>query len=243
MSGATLDARPEPRRPKGAFDDDVYGKNLDVGQLRRLLHWMRPYRAQAIWSLVLVLLSAVAAIMAPTVMSRVLVDGIVLQHQGPELADLGQQAFNHWIAATFGLTPLLAACVQYMFWIALAAALGRGFGILFGRATLNTLRDLRCDLFEHLEHLPSSFYDRVAVGRVMTRVANDVETLFELFAGFGQLAGQFVPFFVAITRFTSRALYSIVIPAPASVLATSWVSPNQPPTSFGMSRVSDPGSG
>ena len=39
--------------PVGAFDDDVYGKNLDVGQLRRLLRWMKPYRAQAILSLVL----------------------------------------------------------------------------------------------------------------------------------------------------------------------------------------------
>jgi len=188
-----------PRRMKGAFDEDVYGKNLDVRQVSRLLHWMRPYRGQAIGSLVLVLLAAVASIMAPTVMSRVLVDGIVLKHQGPVLADLGQEAFNHWIAVTLSVTPLIAACIQYMVWILLAAALGRGFGILFGRATLNTLRDLRCDLFAHLEHLPSSFYDRVAVGRVMTRVANDVETLFELFAGFGQLAGQFVPFFVAIT--------------------------------------------
>ncbi|MEI9993052.1 MAG: ABC transporter ATP-binding protein [Rhizomicrobium sp.] len=197
MTDAT--ATDAPRRPKGAFDDDVYGKSLDTGQVRRLLGWMKPYRAQAIGSLVLVLLAAVAAIMAPTVMSRVLIDGIVLDHRGPALADLGQEALNHWIAATFGLTPLVAACAQYMGWVLLAAALGRGFGILFGRATLNTLRDLRCDLFEHLEHLPSSFYDRVAVGRVMTRVANDVETLFELFAGFGQLAGQFVPFFVAIS--------------------------------------------
>ncbi|MEJ0026225.1 MAG: ABC transporter ATP-binding protein [Rhizomicrobium sp.] len=197
MTDATVTTA--PRRPKGAFDDDVYGKSLDVGQVRRLLHWMKPYRAQAIGSLVLALLAAIAAIMAPTVMSRVLVDGIVLKHQGPELADLGQEAFNRWIAASLGTTPLIAACIQYMLWILLAAGLGRGFGILFGRATLNTLRDLRCDLFEHLEHLPSSFYDRVAVGRVMTRVANDVETLFELFAGFGQLAGQFVPFFVAIT--------------------------------------------
>ncbi|MEJ1970555.1 MAG: ABC transporter ATP-binding protein [Rhizomicrobium sp.] len=197
MTDAAIDSA--PRRPKGAFDDDVYGKSLDVSQVSRLLHWMKPYRLQAWSSLVLVLLSAVASIMAPTVMSRVLVDGIVLNHQGPALADLGQEAFNRWIALGLGVSPLLAACIQYMIWILLAAAFGRGFGILFGRATLNTLRDLRCDLFEHLEHLPSSFYDRVAVGRVMTRVANDVETLFELFAGFGQLAGQFVPFFVAIT--------------------------------------------
>jgi ATP-binding cassette subfamily B protein len=188
-----------PRRMKGAFDDDVYGKNLDVGQVRRLLHWMKPYRGQAFASIILVLLAAVASILGPVVINRVLIDSILSHKQGGEIGDLGQIAFNQWLVATTGLTPLNAACLQYIIWVLLAAALGRGFGILFGRATLNTLRDLRCDLFEHLEHLPSSFYDRVAVGRVMTRVANDVETLFELFAGFGQLAGQFVPFFVALT--------------------------------------------
>ncbi|HJW40386.1 MAG TPA: ABC transporter ATP-binding protein [Rhizomicrobium sp.] len=189
-----------PRRMKGAFDDDVYGKSLDVGQVRRLLSWMRPYRWHAIGSLVLVLAAAVASIMGPVVVNRVLIDGILQHgHQGGAIGDMGQIALNHWLAPALGIRPLYAACVQYLFWVLLAAALGRGFGILFGRATLNTLRDLRCDLFDHLEHLPASFYDRVAVGRVMTRVANDVETLFELFAGFGQLAGQFVPFFVAIT--------------------------------------------
>lgn len=188
------------RRMNGAFDDDVYGKSLDVGQVRRLLHWMRPYRVHAYASLVLVLLSAICAILGPLVINRVLIDNILSPSQKTaEVSDLGQNALNHAIVAATGASPLVAACGQYVFWILLAALFGRGFGILFGRAVLNTLRDLRCDLFEHLEHLPSSFYDRVAVGRVMTRVANDVETLFELFGGFGQLAGQFVPFFVAIT--------------------------------------------
>jgi ATP-binding cassette subfamily B protein len=200
VTDATLDDAPPPRRAKGAFDDDVYGKNLDVGQVRRLMRWMRPYRAQAVLSLVLVLLAAVASIMGPITINRVLIDTILQpSHKGAEIGDLGTLAIHDWLIGTAGMTPLHAACLQYIVWVLLAAALGRGFGILFGRATLNTLRDLRCDLFEHLEHLPSSFYDRVAVGRVMTRVANDVETLFELFAGFGQLAGQFVPFFVAIT--------------------------------------------
>src|SRR5512142_2228722 len=98
MTDATAGPVPDvPKRLKSAFDDDVYGKNLDVGQLRRLLRWMRPYRAQAFGSLVLVLSAAVASIMAPTVMSRVLIDGIVLKHQGPVLADLGQEDFNDWI--------------------------------------------------------------------------------------------------------------------------------------------------
>ena len=199
MTDATINSAP-PRRMKGAFDDEIYGKSLDVNQVSRLMRWMRPYRGQAIGSLVLVLLAAIASIMGPVVVNRVLIDGILQQeHKGREIGDLGQVALNHWLVGALGTTPIYAACLQYIVWVLLAAALGRGFGILFGRATLNTLRDLRCDLFEHLEHLPSSFYDRVAVGRVMTRVANDVETLFELFAGFGQLAGQFVPFFVAIT--------------------------------------------
>ena len=66
-------------------------------------------------------------------------------------------------------------------------------------AVVKGLRDLRNDLFVHLETRPSSFYDRVAVGRVMTRVTNDVEALYELLRGLGTLIGEFVPFLVALT--------------------------------------------
>jgi ATP-binding cassette, subfamily B, multidrug efflux pump len=196
---ATANPVASPRRMHGAFDDDsIYAKNFDIKQVLRLLHWMRPYRKHAFGAIALVLLSATFAVLAPTVIGRVFVDDIVLHTSGRGFADFGQKAFNHWIAGTLGVSPLAAACVQYMFWVLLWATCARGFGVLLGRAILNTLRDLRCDLFAHLEKLPSSFYDRVAVGRVMTRVANDVETLFELFAGFGQVIGQFIPFFFAM---------------------------------------------
>ena len=66
-------------------------------------------------------------------------------------------------------------------------------------SVINGLRDLRLDLFRHLETRPSSFYDRVAVGRLMTRVTNDIEALYELLRGVGTLIGEFVPFFVALT--------------------------------------------
>jgi ATP-binding cassette, subfamily B, multidrug efflux pump len=188
-----------PRRLQSAFDDDsIYAKSFDFGQVLRLLHWMRPYRAHAFGAIALVLMSATFAVLAPTVIGRVFVDDIVLHAPGRGFADFGQKTLNAWIASRFAIPPLAAACVQYMIWVLLWSVCARGFGVLLGRAILNTLRDLRCDLFEHLERLPSSFYDRVAVGRVMTRVANDVETLFELFSGFGQVIGQFVPFFIAM---------------------------------------------
>ena len=56
---------------------------------------------------------------------------------------------------------------------------------------IKALRDLRLDLFTHLETRPSSFYDRVAVGRIMTRVTNDIEALYELLRGIGTLIGSY----------------------------------------------------
>jgi ATP-binding cassette, subfamily B, multidrug efflux pump len=38
----------------------------------------------------------------------------------------------------------------------------------------------------------------VAVGRIMTRITNDIQALFELLMGVGQLVGEFVPFFIAL---------------------------------------------
>jgi ATP-binding cassette subfamily B protein len=45
-----------------------------------------------------------------------------------------------------------------------------------------TLYDLRRDIFERLQRLPMSFYDRSPVGRLVTRVTTDVDALNDLFA-------------------------------------------------------------
>jgi ATP-binding cassette subfamily B protein len=43
------------------------------------------------------------------------------------------------------------------------------------------MRDLRMEIFEHLQRLSVSFFDRNPAGRLITRVTSDVETLNELF--------------------------------------------------------------
>jgi ATP-binding cassette subfamily B protein len=42
--------------------------------------------------------------------------------------------------------------------------------------------DLRMEIFSHLQRLSISYFDRNPVGRLMTRVTSDVETLNELFS-------------------------------------------------------------
>lgn len=189
----------KPPKDYSIFEDDMDTRGFDLHLIWRLTKWIAPYRLGMLAALVLVLLAASAAVLAPVVVSRVVVDGILLPSSGTHAPDFGQKALTLWLHGLTGFSPLVVACGLYALWIALWALFGHGFRITLARAVLNGLRDLRRDLFEHLEHLPSSFYDRVAVGRVMTRLTNDIETLFELLAGFGVLLGEFVPFFVAVT--------------------------------------------
>src|SRR5438552_3504057 len=49
------------------------------------------------------------------------------------------------------------------------------------RVGQHIMLDLRLALFRHLQRLPISFYDRTPIGRLMTRVTNDVDVLNELF--------------------------------------------------------------
>ncbi len=189
----------KPKRDYSVFEDDIETTGVDFALLKRLFSWMKPYRTQGFMAIGLVLLSASAAVLAPVVISRVVVDGILLPESATTAPDFGQKALNGFLASSLSLHPLITACLLFAVWTILWAVFSHGFRIMLARTVLHALRDLRRDLFAHLERLPSSFYDRVAVGRVMTRLTNDIETLFELLAGFGVLLGEFVPFFVAVS--------------------------------------------
>jgi ATP-binding cassette subfamily B protein len=213
----------EVKKDYSIFEDDIDIRKFDLKLIWRLTHWIAPYRRQMLMALSLVLLAASAAVLAPVVVSRVVVDGILLPASGTPAPDFGQKALTLWLHETTGLQPLVTACGLYAVWISLWALFGHGFRITLASAVLRGLRDLRRDLFEHLEHLPSSFYDRVAVGRVMTRLTNDIETLFELLAGFGVLLGEFVPFFVAVTimlALNPTLTFELLAILPLAALAT-----------------------
>ena len=98
------------------------------------------------------------------------------------------------------------------------------FACSFGEAMLtnylgqSVMRDLRMQIFAHLQRLSVSFFDRNPAGRLITRVTSDVETLNELFtsgvvSGIGDLFTLFaigIAMFVLDWRLTLAAL--LVIP-------------------------------
>jgi ATP-binding cassette, subfamily B, multidrug efflux pump len=190
--------RSDARRDYSMFDAELSGAVLNLQLLRRLLRWLGPYRITFAISGLLVLVASTLQVLMPIVLSLVVIDHIIQGNPDTGMPDLGMLDLNEFIADTLAVHPLLAACVLYAALQIGWAVTGHAHRLTLISSVINGLRDLRLDLFRHLETRPSSFYDRVAVGRVMTRVTNDVEALYELLRGIGALVGEFVPFFVAL---------------------------------------------
>ena len=187
------------KRDYSMFDADLSGAVLNVSLLGRLLSWLKPYRGQLVLSSVLVLVASFLNILLPITISLVAIDYIIRTEPTTNAPDFGLIELNDWLSQSLSIHPLLAACLTYAVCHSLWAAIAHAHRMTLIGAVVKGLRDLRNDLFAHLETRPSSFYDRVAVGRVMTRVTNDVEALYELLRGLGTLIGEFVPFLVALT--------------------------------------------
>ena len=182
-----------------AFDADLRYQALNLKLFLRLLKWVRPYRGTFLASCGLILVSAAVGVMVPIVTGRVVIDTILVPDpRSAQTPDYGLIAITEWIVETFSVHPLIGACLLYLALTLGAAMTMYAHRVALSSSVLRALRDLRIDLFDRLEHKPASFYDHVAIGRVMTRVTNDIENLFELLTGFGMFAGEFVPFVLAM---------------------------------------------
>ena len=187
-----------PVRNYSAFDAELTHQALNMRLFLRLLKWTKPYRVTLIAAAVLVIVGVGLMSLMPVFQYRVVVDEILV----PNPAAAEQPSFYlaetlHWLAASLEVAPLTAAVVMFLALFIVQTVVGLAHQLLLTSGALKTLRDLRIDLFASLERKPASFYDHVAVGRVMTRVTNDVENLFELLVGFVGRAGVVIQFFVA----------------------------------------------
>lgn len=180
------------------FDADIHGQPANMQYLLRIFDWVKPHRKTATISIILVVLASLLAVLMPVVITRVVIDSIIMDTPSAMLPDFGMIDLTNWISGTTGWRPIIAACAIYALFTALCHICYHFHRVTFAKTVLHSLRDMRKDLFAHMERRPSSFYDKVAVGRVMTRITNDVQALFEMLMGVGMLIGEFVPFFIAL---------------------------------------------
>ena len=126
----------------------------------------------------------------PVIQNRILIDEILVPDPDTDMPHYGLVDALHWVVDVFSIQPLAAAVLFYIAIFFVQMFMGVAQQLLLSSGALKTLRDLRIDLFASLERKPASFYDHVAVGRVMTRVTNDIENLLDLLTGFVSAPGS-----------------------------------------------------
>jgi ATP-binding cassette subfamily B protein len=142
-------------------DDPVAGgRGYDAALLRRLLGYLRPYRWLTLGALALLVSQSALALVGPRLTQHAL-DVAVPKH------DVGLLGL---LAALYLATLILDLVVEY------------GGALLTTYIGQRVMYDLRMQIFGHLQRLSISYFDRNPVGRLMTRVTSDVETLNELFS-------------------------------------------------------------
>jgi ATP-binding cassette subfamily B protein len=146
------------KRSVDGWDDDELGRVYDHSVMRRLFPYLRPYKRQAVLATTGMFIAALAANAQPFLI------GLAIKRfiERDDLAGL-----NLIGGSLLGLA-LIAWVAQYIQQTT-TAYIGH-----------NILLTLRTQMFNHIQKLSLSFLDRNEVGRVMSRVQNDVTVLQEL---------------------------------------------------------------
>lgn len=149
-----------------ASDEDSSAKRYDRRLVRRLIVYVRPYRLLVAGALVLLMVEGLLQLVGPILTRRVI--------------DVALPAHDSGLA--------MRAALLYASSLVLAFGCSYGETMLTAMLGQRVMRDLRQQLFEHVQRLSIAFYDRTPVGRLVTRVTSDVESLNELFTA-GVVAG------------------------------------------------------
>jgi ATP-binding cassette subfamily B protein len=140
--------------------DELPERGYDPALLGRLLRYLRPYGWPVAGAIVLLLLSAGLALVGPELTRRAI--------------DVAIPACDQGLLATLAGLYLGALVLEFF--------------ADYGQALITTLigqrvmYDLRLAVFGHLQRLSIAYFDTHPVGRLMTRVTSDIETLNELFS-------------------------------------------------------------
>src|SRR5207244_13506921 len=153
---------------RGNFDEDeILGKAYDARLMRRLLGYLRPYRGLVIIALVIILGISVTEA-APPVLAKFIVDNAIAP------------AVNGLIGVDEGFARLAPLGIAYIAVLLLSSGLRYAQTMLASYVGQKAMYDLRVQLFAHLQSLSLTFFDHNPVGRLMTRITNDIDALIDM---------------------------------------------------------------
>ncbi len=175
---ATEPARSSTR--EAMFEEEALGRAYDTHLMIRLWRYVAPYRRQVFLTLLLVaplfLLELAPAWIIKTGLDQLIVPAAT----GTPAA--GGEGMLRVFEAPFGIAPLPWLAILYLLVMACGSAVQFANQLVMARTGQAAMRDLRSDVFDHIQSLHLGFFDAYPVGRLVTRATNDVENVAEMFS-------------------------------------------------------------
>lgn len=144
------------------FQDEVVRKKIDMKQMMKIMRYVLPYRATVITVALLMLFSAVCAMLSPMLL-RHIINVVVVEENYRELA---------LVAAGMAVLAALE--------IAITFAHQRMTGIMGHKV----IAKIRQDIFYKLQELPFEYFDSKPDGKIVIRVTDYINDLANFFTNF-----------------------------------------------------------
>jgi ATP-binding cassette subfamily B protein len=141
------------------FETDDITKEYDSRIVRRILSFLKPYKHFVVITLLALSVSTLAELFIPVLLQRIIDDGIMVKN----------------------ISFLMHGCIIYF----IALFLAFGFSYLqtwtSSLMTQYVMKDMRLELFNRTLRQSTGFLSRHPVGRIVTRLTSDVQTMDEFF--------------------------------------------------------------
>ncbi|MFI5138909.1 MAG: ABC transporter ATP-binding protein [Sphingobacteriales bacterium] len=181
---------------------EVTGKALDWNLLKRVMHYVKPYKTTFIIAAFLTIFLAANAVVQPILIQKTL-DNYILKDDYNGLLFMVELMLSQLVLQTIA---------QY-YQTYLTNTLGQ-----------SVIRDLRIDVFNHITSLRLKYFDRTPIGMLITRTVSDLETIADIFSeGLISIIGDLllVIAVIGIMLFTDWKLALItLVPMPLLFLST-----------------------
>ncbi len=177
--------------PRGNSRLAAANHKFDKNSFKRLLGYFKKYRLRFIFVVICIILSSVVQVASQLFLKR-LIDDYILP-----LVDMENPTY----------TPLLhflsALAIIYVFGIIATFTYNR---IMIG-VSQGILKDIRDDMFNHMQTLPISYFDTHSHGDIMSKYTNDTDTLRQMISQ--SLPALISSIFSIITIFVSMLTLNI----------------------------------
>ncbi|TPI35019.1 ABC transporter ATP-binding protein [Mesorhizobium sp. B3-2-1] len=160
-------------------EEEVFGKAYDPRIVRRIWSFVRPYQGRIFISVAAVLVFTLTQLAIPLVI---------------------RYAIDHGMApGRLDRSVMISAIVAFAMIILINYAASHVQESVVGKVAENVLSDLRRAMFSHLQRVSLGFMDRTEVGRLMSRLQGDVNSMQEFLETSVMSVGDIVLLFGIVT--------------------------------------------